>query len=188
MVLFNRGVHGDGNGTGGGVAEAVDVDDDAVEGEAEALGGGEDDALVGLVGDEAAEVGTGEAVAGEDCFGDLGHLADGELVDGLTVLVDEVLLGVDGGVAGGKEAAAGGHVESGSAGAVDFVEVVDEADFAGFAGFEEDGTGTVAEDDAGGAVGVVDDGAHDVGTDDHDLLVGAGFDEFCADLESKGEA
>ena len=64
VVLFERCVHRNGDGAGGGVAEAVDVDDDAIEGEAEALGGGEDDALVRLVGDEAAEVGAGEAVAG----------------------------------------------------------------------------------------------------------------------------
>ena len=89
---------------------------------------------------------------------------------------------------GGKEAAAGGHVERDGAGAVDFVPEVDEADFAFFAGFEQDRARAVAEDDAGGAVGVVDDGAHDVGADDEDFFVRAGFDELGADLEGVGEA
>ena len=75
-----------------------------LHGHAEALGGGLDDALVGLVGDEAGEVGAGDAVALEDLLGGLGHLADGELVDGLAVLVDEVLPLVDG-LVRGREAA-----------------------------------------------------------------------------------
>ena len=70
----------------------------------------------------------GDAVAVEHGFGGFGHLADGELVDGLAVLVDEVLLVGDGLVRGGEEAAAGGHVEGDGAGAVDLVPEVDEAD------------------------------------------------------------
>ncbi len=124
----------------------------------------------------------------EQGFGDFGHLADGELVDGLAVLVDEVLLGVDRGVGGREAAAAGRHVERDGTGAVDFVVEVDEADFAFFAGLEEDCAGAVAEDDAGGAVGVVDDGTHDVGADDEDFFVGAGFDELRAHLKGVGEA
>src|SRR6201996_6223047 len=82
-AFLDGGVNGERDGAGGGVAVAVDVDDDAVHGQAEALGGGFDDALVGLVGDEAGEVGAEDAVTLEDLFGGLGHLADGELVDGL---------------------------------------------------------------------------------------------------------
>ena len=42
------------------------------------------------MGDEAGEILASDAVAKEDGFGGLGHFADGELVDGAAVLVDEV--------------------------------------------------------------------------------------------------
>ena len=140
------------------------------------------------MGDEAAEIGSSDAVVREESFGDLGHLADGELVDSLAVLVDEVLLGVHGGVGGGEAASSGGHVERDGTGAVDLVVEIDEADFSLFAGLEQDSTGAVAKDDAGGSVGVVDDGAHDVGANDEDLFVRSGFDELCSHLEGVGEA
>src|SRR6185437_883951 len=116
------------------------------------------------------------------------HLADGKLVDGLTVLIDEVLALVDSLMRGGEERAAGGHVERDGARAVDLVPEVDEADLAFLTGLEQDCARAVAEEDAGGAVGVVDDGAHDVGADDENLFVRAGFDELGADLQGVGEA
>src|SRR6202012_4502683 len=90
-VLLESGVHGERDGAGGGVAVAVDVEDDALHGHAEAVRGGFDDALVGLVRDEAGEVGAKDVVALKDSLGGFGHLADSEFVDGLTVLRDEVL-------------------------------------------------------------------------------------------------
>ena len=81
-AVVESGLHGQGDGGGGGVAVTVDIDDDAAFIHAETLGGGEDDALVGLMGDKAGEVFAGDAVAGEDGLGGFGHLADSELVDG----------------------------------------------------------------------------------------------------------
>ena len=95
-ALVEGGLHGEGDGGGGGVAVTVDVDDDAAFIHAETLGGGQNDALVGLVRDEAGEVFAGDAVAGEDGLGGFGHLAHGKLVDCRAVLVDVVLLGGDG--------------------------------------------------------------------------------------------
>ena len=103
-----------------------------------------------------------DRVAVQHALGELSHFADGCLVDGTSVLVDEVIAGVDGGVGCGVEAAAGGHVEGVGSGAVYLVDEVDKADFVGCTGFKEHGTGAVAEENAGGAVGVIDDGAHDV--------------------------
>src|ERR1041385_8455087 len=56
LAFFERGLHGDGNRACGGVAEAVDIDDDLLHWHAEALGRGCDDAAVGLVSDEAIDI------------------------------------------------------------------------------------------------------------------------------------
>ena len=80
-------VQGEGNGGSGRVAEAIDVDHHFVLGHPDALGGRHDDAAVGLMGDEEVEVLAGEVVAFEQTLADLSGVADGELVDGLAVLL-----------------------------------------------------------------------------------------------------
>ena len=49
-------VEGDGDGGGGGVAVFVQVDEDAVLGDGEAVGDGIDDAEISLVGDDEVDV------------------------------------------------------------------------------------------------------------------------------------
>jgi len=55
-VFVERGLHGQGYGGGGGVAEAVDVDNHPFLGQTQTLGGRKNDALVRLVRDKAAQV------------------------------------------------------------------------------------------------------------------------------------
>ena len=187
-AFFAGGLHGDRDGAGGGVSVAINVDDDALRRHAEAVCGGGDDALIGLVRDETSEIGASDSVAFEDPFGGLGHFAHGIFVDGLPVLVDVVHFFSDCFGGGRIEASTGGHIEGTGAGTINFVHVVNHADFVLGCGLDEDTARSVAEEDAGGAVGVVNDGGHGVGANDEDFGVRAGFDELGSHLQGVDEA
>ena len=74
-------VEGDGDGGSGGVAILVEVDEDTLVGDREAVGDGVDDAQVGLVGQDELDVVGGEAGAlddgvGRDCRKSAGTSSD----------------------------------------------------------------------------------------------------------------
>src|SRR5271155_455653 len=56
LALFDRRVHGQRNRAGGGIPVLFDVDDHTLRSQAKAIGGGGDDAQVGLVGNESVNV------------------------------------------------------------------------------------------------------------------------------------
>jgi hypothetical protein len=119
----------------------------------------------------------GEPVARQQIAAGFVHLADGVFENLLAVLVDVVLVLVDGLVGRRQAAAAGRHDEGIAARAIDLAHEIDEAQMAVAilsAGSINTGASAVAEQDAGGAVGVIDDAAHGVGADHQHLLVRAG--------------
>ena len=69
-MIVERRLHGQGNGGGGGVSEAVDIDDHPFQRQPQALRGRKNDALVRLVRDEAAQV-TGADVVGLQQLGSM---------------------------------------------------------------------------------------------------------------------
>src|SRR5262249_47061255 len=101
------------------VAESIDVDDDLVLIDAELFGRRLDDAAVRLVRHEEVEVVRLEPVARENPLRDLLGLSDGELEDGLAVLLHVVKALVDRVVARRLAAAAGRHAQRRTARAVD---------------------------------------------------------------------
>ena len=88
-------LHGQRKGAGGGVAVAVDVDDDLLHRHLQAIGGGGDDALVGLMGDEAIHVSAGEIVALQHALGHLRHFLHRILEYLLSILMNIMHLIVD---------------------------------------------------------------------------------------------
>src|SRR6516225_6587527 len=107
------------------------------------------------MGDEASQIRAGDSVALQQPDRRLGHLAHGEFIDGLPVLVDVVHLGVDGLVGWRIEAAAPLEIERYSAGAVDFADKVDDAELAFGGRLDQYSAPAVAEQNTGGAIGVV---------------------------------
>ena len=98
------------NGSCGGVAELIDVDDDAVFLQPQPVRGRHDDAAVGLVGNEQGHVTAFEAVAREHRLRGLRHLADSVLEYRLPILMHVMHLLVHGLMAGRIAAASAGHI------------------------------------------------------------------------------
>ena len=177
----------EGDGSGGGIAIPLDIDHDLFVGEAHAVGGCVNDTLVGLMGDQPADIVRGEVVAFHEFGTDVGHAFDGEFENGLSFLVDIVFLGGNRLVGRWVPGAAAFHVEVGAAAAVAFEDAVENAE-AFVIGFQEHAAGAVAEDDAGGSVAVVDDAAHFISADNDYLFVAAAFDIHGAAGEGIEEA
>src|SRR6185312_8365691 len=97
---------------------------------AQSVGRGQDDALVRLMRDEAIEIRPGDAIACENGFRCLSHLAHSKLVHRLAVLVDYMHVFRESLRAGRIKAAATGHVEGGGARSIDLMIVVDESNLA----------------------------------------------------------
>lgn len=79
-----------GDSCGAGIAEAVEVDHEAVHGNVHARGDGFDDTKVGLVRDEAGDIFDGNAGEGERGLACIEHGGDGLLVGLLPVHLDGV--------------------------------------------------------------------------------------------------
>jgi trehalose synthase len=173
---------------GRGVAEPLEIDDDGALVEAEAVGGGLDDAAVGLVRHEQAHVPRGQTVVVEHAPGDLLGLAHGELEHGGAVLLHVVQPLIDRLVRGRPEAAAGGHLQGRAAAAVDLVREAEDVRIVVSRRRQHHRAGAVAEEHARGAVLVVDDARHDVGADDERAVVRAARDHLQADRQREGEA
>src|SRR5581483_1478127 len=124
LAFVAGSVHRQRDGSGGGVAVAVDVDDHAFGTKAEAVGGRSDNASVGLMWDEGGNVGAFEAVSLKKLFADLGLLANCNFEDRLPVLVDVVHLLIDGLVRRRIQAAPSGHVKRARSGAIHFVHEI----------------------------------------------------------------
>src|SRR6185437_14932639 len=103
------------------------IDNHTVERHAQAFGSRSDDALVGLMRNKGIDVGSAEAVTSEQLFGKFRHLSYCILEDGAAVLVNDMHLLVHGLVSGGMQAAAAGHVQRASAGAIHFVQKIDQS-------------------------------------------------------------
>ena len=176
------------NRGGRGVAVLLEIDDDGALVEAEAVGGGLDDAAVGLVRHEEAHVLRLHAVLVEHAARDLLGLADGELEHGGAVLLHVVQALLDGLARGRPEAAAGGHLQGRAAAAVDLVREAQDVRLVVGRRRQHHRAGAVAEQHAGGAVLVVDDARHDVGADDERVVVRAARDHLQADRQREGEA
>ncbi len=172
---------------GGGVAVPLDVDHHLLHRDADALGGGGDDAQVGLVRHEKAEVLARQLVALQDLGAHVGHAHDGLFEDALAVLVQVVHPRVERGVGGGVEAAPPGHAEQVGARAVHVLDAVEQAEAVGV-GFEEHRARPVAEEDGRVAVLVVDDARHLVGADDEHAVVLAARDKLRARVEREQKA
>src|SRR5262249_50411613 len=72
------------------IAVAMEIDDDAIETEAQPLGHRLDDAPVGLMRDQPGEIGGRHVVALQDFLGHFGHADDGGLVHSRPILHEVV--------------------------------------------------------------------------------------------------
>ena len=127
------------------------------------------------MGDDAGDVGGGQAGAAQGLLGGVGHRPGGHLehFDAVHLEVVEPLVHA---LMGGRgERPAAGDFEQVGLGAVG-AEVGGE-DAAGGHGAEDGGPRPVAEEDAGGAVGPVHDLREDFGADDQHMPGGAAGDE-----------
>src|SRR5581483_10119501 len=184
LAFLARAVHGKRDRTGGGVSVTVNIDDHALRTQAQALRGGGDDELVGLMWNEHINVAALQIVALEQTLADVGLFAYRELKYRLAILVNVMHFLVHGLVGGRIEATAAGHIKSTAAGAVNFMNKINDAGRVIFARLQQHCTGTVAKNYASGAVGVVNDGRHGVGTDHQHRLMRAGRNELSAGLKS----
>src|SRR5690606_28507676 len=154
------------DGGGGGVAVALEVDEEAVGGEFEILGDRVDDAQIGLVGNDAVDLRRAEVVLKEDFAGGVLHFADGVFKDLAAAHGDDAPGGV--GIAAGRggrgrmKAAAAADAEQIGVGSVG-VEFGAEDGGGAAGGAEHDGSGTVTEEHAGGAVGPIEHGGNGLG-------------------------
>ena len=155
-------------------------------GHPEAIGGRGNDALVGLVRNEAAKIRAGHAIALQQLARGLRHLAHGKLVDRLSILVDVVHLLVDGLVA---------SADSGCRRPCRFSETPPDpsisctksinADLAFFRGLNQHRAAAIAKQNARSAVGVVGHARIGVGSADQHLRLRAALHQLHARLQRK---
>ena len=177
------------NGSGGGVAVFIDVDENAIQRDTQALGRGYHDAAVCLMRDEDRHIIRVEMISLEQRFAKLGNLLHGVLEHLLAILFHVVQAIGNRFRRGGHAASPSGHFEIIAAGTVDLANEIDVAGvFVLQSRFDEERSGTVSEQDAGGTVCVIDDAAHGVGADHQDLLVGTACDKMRAGVQAVQES
>jgi len=139
------------------------------------------------MGHQVGDVVAGEAVALHYQFGDVGHAGNGVLEDGAAVLIDVVLVVVDGFEGNGIGASAGFLLQVLPAAPINRQFGVEDA-VARFAGLQQHTARAVAKEHAGIAVLVVDPHAHGVGPYHQHALMGARLDELRSGTQGKEKA
>ena len=129
---------------------------------------GVNDAKVGLVGNEPRHIVCGQLIAFHHFKTDVGHVGHRCFEYGLSILVDEVLLGIHGVMAGRSQRTACRHAQEVATCPVGVELAVHDAAFIVL--LQKHGTGPVAKQHASRTVGVVNDGAHFVRADNDDIL------------------
>ncbi len=171
-------VQRDGDAGGGGVAVAVEIENDAAFFDAEAFAHGIDDAQISLVGNDPLELVSGQSGKLEGTFGRGVHRANGVAVDFLAGHVDGVLLLREDIGCDRHATAARRHVEDVGLCAVGSHVGSEDAVFAFGGGLHDDRACAVTKKHAGVAVFPVDDGGKFFSADDEHRLVHVGGDEL----------
>src|SRR5258706_13085025 len=112
---------------------------------------------------EGVDIGALEAIALQQLQAGFGLLAYGEFEDLLAVLVYVGHFLIDGFTSSRIEAAASGHLQEASAGAIDFGDEVDQANRIIFGGLEKASTRSLPKKNAGCAISGARDRRHHVG-------------------------
>src|SRR5262249_25577438 len=184
LTLLAGGVHGQRDSPRGGIAVAIDVDDHAFGAKAEAIGGGGDNALVGLMRNKSSDVTSLQPIALQKFLAEFRLLTNGKLENRLAILMDVMHFLLDRLVRGRVQASSPRHVEETAAGTVNFMQEIDQTDRVVVSRFEEYAAAAISENDAGSSIGVVNDRRHPIGPNDQHFPMCPGSDELRAGLES----
>ncbi len=169
-------VESNGDGSGGGVAVLVDIDEHFLRGEIESFDDGLDNTGIHLMRNDQGDVVIGQAAIPVGFLDHFDNASDGELIGFASPdpHVDLILL-IEG-FAGGISAAVGLTGKGFPAAAVGMEAVVENSAGGIFLGLEEQGAGAIAKQDATGTVGVIGNGGKGFGAEYEDGIHLSGFD------------
>ena len=166
-----------GDGSGGGVAVALNVGDKALHGDLEAAGSRLDDALVCLVRDDQGDIIQGQLGSFDGFAGGLHHHAGGKAENFATVHLNAMLTIFDRFMSSRQVAAASRQGEQVGAGAIGTHDRREDAS-GGFTGLQYKRAGTIAKEDASVAVLPVGKAREGLCADNQHIFDRAAADQF----------
>ena len=170
-AILQRRVHRQRNRRCRRIPIAVDIDHHMLLRHPQPLRRRQNDPLVRLVRNEAAQIPSRYPVASQHSLRRLRHLANRKLVNRLPILVHKMHLCCDRLRRRRMQAPAARHIQRRGTRSIDLMVVVDQSDLAVFARLQQHRTRAIAKDHASRPVRVVDDRAHHIRSNHQHLLV-----------------